>query len=117
MESSIDSFLHGLSEPDQVYLAQKVMKGLPVERKAKLLYKLLSDSGLVVMMGGSNPFFHSEALSSSLRAFDTQNIANVALPTQDIASAALPNLSREIQSNNVDLAAVIEAVVMARRSK
>lgn len=74
--TDVDNFLHGLSELDRVHLAQKIMKGLPVEKRAKLLESELSDSGLVVVMAGSN-----------------------------------------LYSQNTDLAAVIEAVVMARRQK
>ena len=102
----LTKFVDGLSEPDRVHLAQKIMKGLPIEKRALLFEGELSDSGLVVTMNGSNPFFH-----------DAQDIASLALPNQDIAGSVIPNLYRQIQSNTVDLAAVIEAVVMARRQK
>lgn len=104
MELTIDNFLLGLSEADKLLLAQKILLNLPLERKAKLLENAIADLGLVGAMNGYNRFVH-----------DAQGFANVALPNQDIAGAAIPNLYTQIQSNNADLASVIEAVVMARR--
>lgn len=50
----IDHLLNRLSELERVHLAQKILGDLPVEKRAKLFEKELSDSGLVIVMAGSN---------------------------------------------------------------
>jgi hypothetical protein len=77
--TDVESFIDKLSESCKEYLAIKILGDLPVERKAKLLEKQLSNSGLVVVVSGCNLY---------------SQILNVP---------------------NTDLAAVIEAVVVARR--
>ncbi len=53
----LTKFVNGLSEHDKIYLAQKDFLGLPVDRKAKLFEKLLSDSGLVIVLGGASNLY------------------------------------------------------------
>lgn len=65
----IDNLLDRLSELERVHLAQKILGDLPGEKRAKLLEKELPDSGLAIMMNGSNRSVH-----------DAQKVANTALP-------------------------------------
>lgn len=68
--TDIDNLLNRLSELERVHLAQKILGDLPVEKRVFLLEKELSDSGLVIVMAGSN-------LYSQIQNVSKTNLADV----------------------------------------